>query len=100
MLDVPGICDRCGQRYLLRELRQIFIMGSPTNMLVCDSCWEPSHPQLDTRNVRTDDKQSVDNSRSDDGQEGRGLYAWRPWVGCDATSTIDCSVGKVRITTV
>jgi hypothetical protein len=99
MLDVPGICDRCGQRYLLKELKEISILSSGTNSLVCENCWEPSHPQLDTRGVRTDDKQSVRNSRSDAAElpAVRALFSWNP-VGCDATSILTGYVGRVTAT--
>ncbi len=63
--DVPGICDRCGLRYRLMQLKPLEEMGVPFDMLVCPDCWEASHPQDDTRNVRTDDKQQVDNPRPD-----------------------------------
>lgn len=98
--DVPALCDRCGQRYLLRELKEIDILGKKTGMLVCSDCWEPSHPQLDTRHVRTDDRQSVNPSRSDsiEWEASRALFAWNP-VGCEATSTIVGSVGRVTVRT-
>lgn len=64
-LEPDGICDRCAQRYLLSELKEIRILGRGTGLLVCPDDWEPSHPQLDVRKLRTNDKQSVPNSRSD-----------------------------------
>lgn len=95
---VPGICDRCGQRYALRELREEDILGKRTGIYSCPSCWEASHPQLDTRNVKTDDKQTVRNSRSDQSElaQARALYAWNP-VGCEATGVVDVSVGRVTV---
>ena len=36
-----ALCDRCGFRYKLLELRKEW-----TGLKVCDSCFEPKHPQL------------------------------------------------------
>jgi hypothetical protein len=40
-----GICDRCGQRFLLNELRGETVAGNPRKNKVCDSCHDPDHPQ-------------------------------------------------------
>ena len=37
-----GICDRCGFRYLLHELKQEW-----TNFKVCSECYEAKSPQLE-----------------------------------------------------
>lgn len=37
-----GRCERCGDRYLLRELR---FDGQQPDLLVCEPCWDPKHPQ-------------------------------------------------------
>lgn len=37
-----GHCERCGDRYLLRELR---FDGQQEDLLVCPPCWDPKHPQ-------------------------------------------------------
>lgn len=34
------ICDRCGFKYKNTDLRKEW-----TGLMVCDSCWEPRHPQ-------------------------------------------------------
>lgn len=101
MRPIPGICERCGLRYNLKDLQEEFFLGMATGTLVCKSCWDPTHPQLDTRNIKTDDKQSVDDPRSDGPElpEERRLYAWRPWVGCPATSTATVHGGRVTVTT-
>lgn len=97
---VPAICDRCGLRFYLKDLKEIFILNKPTGLMVCKSCWEPSHPQLDTRGVRTDDKQSVKNARSDSAElrASRRLWAWNP-VGHETTNVATVSVGTVEVTT-
>lgn len=39
-------CDRCGQRYKLRELRTQTLKTKPWHIKVCKTCYEPDHPQL------------------------------------------------------
>jgi len=97
---VPGICDRCGLRYKLRTLREEYILGKPTGLFVCQRCWDESHPQLDTRNVKTDDKQFVRNSRPDSAEltDSRRLFGWNP-VGGEASGAVDISTGQVSVTT-
>jgi hypothetical protein len=95
---VPGLCDRCDQRFPLDKLRWEYIIGKPTRMRVCRSCWDPSHPQLDTRNLKTNDKQSVIDSRSDAKElpEERRLYGFNP-VGSPLTSTAQLTIGRVTV---
>ena len=40
-----GICDRCGQRFLLATLRAESVKGIKQNSMVCTSCWDSDHPQ-------------------------------------------------------
>ena len=37
-----GLCDRCGQQYMLNELRKEW-----TGAKTCPECYEPKHPQLE-----------------------------------------------------
>lgn len=101
MKPVPGICDRCGLRFKLTSLRDEYLLGRPTGMKVCKSCYDESHPQLDTRNVKTADKQYVKDSRSDKAEleASRRMMGWNP-VGMVTTSTMIMSVGRawVKIT--
>jgi len=46
------VCDRCGAEYLDNELREEW-----TGLWVCDTCWDPKHPQLSV--VGIPDDQSV-----------------------------------------
>jgi hypothetical protein len=39
-----GACDRCGQRFLLNDLKTEW-----QNLKVCVFCYEPKHPQLEPR---------------------------------------------------
>ena len=54
-----GQCDRCGQRYYLKELHKEW-----NGLKTCPSCWEPKQPQLGP--FRTvNDPQALQNARPD-----------------------------------
>ena len=40
-----GFCDLCGQRYDLKVMKKIYIMGKLINTKRCTECWEIDHPQ-------------------------------------------------------
>lgn len=58
-------CDRCGQRYRLKQLKELVIRTKKTNMLVCPTCWEPDHPQNMQGMYPVEDPQAVRNPRRD-----------------------------------
>ena len=58
-------CDRCGQRYKLRQLRKEIIKTKNYNLLVCPECWDPDQPQLQLGMYPVDDPQAVRDPRSD-----------------------------------
>jgi hypothetical protein len=58
-------CDRCAQRYKLKQLKKLVIKQSLKNILVCPSCWEPDQPQLSLGLYPVDDPQAVRNPRPD-----------------------------------
>lgn len=58
-------CDRCGFRFLLKELTQLVIKTKNANILVCDECWDPDHPQLQLGMYPVDDPQALRNPRPD-----------------------------------
>ena len=96
MRPVPGLCDRCGFRYDLSELRVEYVLGKPTNIKTCPECYDESHPQLDTRHIRTDDSQTVRGSRSDSSEttESRSYFGFNPVRGFGVT----ISNGRVTVT--
>jgi hypothetical protein len=98
MKPVPGICDRCGLRFKLSSMRDEYLLGRATGMRVCKSCYDESHPQLDTRGVKTADKQHVKNARSDRAElrESRRLFGWNP-VGHETTNVMLTGVGNVTV---
>ena len=88
-------CDRCGQRYMLKQLKQLVIKTKNVNILVCPTCWEPDQPQLQLGMYPVDDPQGLRNPRPDstylqsgvlaDGSIGGGSrdiqWGWNPVGG-------------------
>lgn len=60
-----AMCDRCGARFKLTELRKEVIKTKTYNLLVCSSCWDPDQPQLQLGMYPVDDPQAVRNPRND-----------------------------------
>lgn len=99
MKPIPGICDRCGQRYPLAELKFEYVLGKRTNLRTCPECYDESHPQLDTRNVRTVDEQSVPQSRPDSPEfvSSRAMFGWNPVGGGNTSTYVSVSAGRVTV---
>lgn len=116
-----AICDVCGFRFRLRELRELVIKTKKTNILACRSCWSPDQPQLQLGMYPVDDPQALRNPRPDntyyqsgilaDGSLGEGsrdiYWGWNPVGGGDAAIdggtpnplVATCFVGTVTVTT-
>ena len=112
-----ALCDRCGFRFRLRELRKLIIKTKQVNILVCKNCWEPDQPQLQLGMYPVDDPQALRNPRNDntyyqsgvlaDGSIGGGSrniqWGWNP-VGMaqsfDAALTPNNLVGVGQVGTV
>jgi hypothetical protein len=89
-------CDRCDFRFPLKVLRRLVIKTKNINMLVCPTCWDPDHPQLQLGMYPVDDPQAIRNPRPDrsyfvagDGPDGEPTegsriiqWGWNP-VGLD-----------------
>ena len=60
-----AICDRCGFRFKLTELKKEIIKTKTYNALVCPTCWDPDQPQLQLGMYPVDDPQAVRNPRRD-----------------------------------
>jgi hypothetical protein len=58
-------CDRCGQRFLLKVLKTEIVKTKNYNLLVCNECWDPDHPQLQLGMWPVDDPQALRNPRPD-----------------------------------
>ena len=104
-----AICDRCGLRVRLTQLREIVIKRTPTNLLVCRSCWEADHPQLQLGTFVIGDAQALRRPRPDVrlttlGTGVRGIqWGWNPVGGAradDAGLTPNYLVSQVEVGTV
>lgn len=89
-----GICDRCGFRTRLNSMKEEVVARRKTGVMVCQSCFDPDHPQLDLGRVRVQDPQALRNARPDT-DPGRGLYGWDP-VGNPAQA-MEGQVGTVTV---
>ena len=58
-------CDRCAQRYKLKELRTQTVKTKPFKVKVCKACWDPDHPQLQLGMYPVDDPQAGREPRPD-----------------------------------
>ena len=58
-------CDRCGFRFKLKQLKREVIKTKLYNLLVCPTCWDPDHPQLQLGMYPVDDPQGVRQPRPD-----------------------------------
>jgi len=58
-------CDRCGQRYKLKELKKQVLKTKLYNIKVCPSCWDPDNPQLQLGMYPISDPQAVRDPRPD-----------------------------------
>ena len=58
-------CDRCGERFKLKELRIQTLKTKPFKIKVCKSCWDPDHPQLQLGMYPVNDPQAVRDPRPD-----------------------------------
>lgn len=68
-------CDRCGQRYKLKELRKLTIKTRQVNIKVCPECWEEDQPQLQIGMYPVNDPQAVREPRPDTSYQVSGLAA-------------------------
>lgn len=112
-------CDRCGERYKLKELKRLVIKTKTVNILVCPECWDPDQPQLHLGMYPVNDPQAIRDPRPDtsyyasglsaDGSvsEGSRIFQWG-WNPVGGASSFDTpltpndliAVGQVGIVTV
>jgi hypothetical protein len=111
-------CDRCGQRYKLRELRKLVIKQQIKDIKVCPSCWDPDQPQLSLGLYPVNDPQALRDPRPDVSYRNSGLdsigsisggsriiqWGWNPVGGARDNGLTpndlapECQVGSVTIT--
>tara|TARA_R110000796_G_scaffold189475_1_gene306337 strand:- start:2424 stop:2813 length:390 start_codon:yes stop_codon:yes gene_type:complete len=70
-----AICDRCGFRFRLRELKELVIKTKKVNLLACPACWDPDQPQLQLGMYPVDDPQGLRNPRPDSTYLQSGVLA-------------------------
>ena len=58
-------CDRCAQRYKLKELRIQTLKTKPYKVKVCKTCYDPDHPQLQLGLYPVNDPQAGREPRPD-----------------------------------
>ena len=115
-----AICDRCGFRYRLKELRKLTIKTHQVEIKVCHTCWEPDHPQLKLGMFPVYDPQALQEPRPDSSyatsglnavgntSEGSRVFQWG-WAPVGGASSVDApltpndlvcrtQVGSVTIT--
>jgi len=118
-------CDRCGQRYMLKELKKEIIKTKLFQIKVCPECWDPDQPQLSLGLYPVYDPQAVREPRPDVsyyqsgnnsvniGQgypdEGSRVFqwGWNPVGGAEGIDngltpndlTLSVQIGTVTITT-
>jgi hypothetical protein len=94
-------CDRCGQRYKLKQLRKLTIKTKQVSIKVCPECWETDHPQLQLGMYPVYDPQAVmdprpDTSYQQSGTTGLGYpaegsrvfqWGWNPVGGAGGISS-------------
>jgi hypothetical protein len=111
-------CDRCGQRYKLRELRKLIVKQQVKDIKVCPSCWDPDQPQLSLGMYPVNDPQALRDPRPDVSYRNSGLdsigsisggsriiqWGWNPVGGARDNGLTpndlapECQVGSVTIT--
>ena len=113
-----GWCDRCGQRYKLKQLKTQILKQKPTGMRVCPECLDSDHPQLLLGSFPVYDPQALRDPRRDLGFTQSGLtvlgtpgigsrtiyWGWNPVGGGDQavsdTPNPLVAVGEVGTVTV
>ena len=110
-------CDRCGQRYQLKQLKKQVLKTKIFSIKVCQSCWDPDQPQLQLGMYPVDDPQALRNPRRDttyytagpmpDGYNSGGSrdiqWGWNPVGGAGSTDvglTPNYLVGTTSVGTV
>lgn len=106
-------CDRCGQRFKLKQLRIQTVKTKPFQVKVCRDCYDPDHPQLRLGMYPVSDPQAVRDPRPETGFDAGGLntlgspsqgsrvfqWGWAP-VGGGAANVSDTPNSLVAATVV
>jgi hypothetical protein len=80
-------CDRCGQRYKLKELKKQVLKTHLYDVKVCPSCWDPDQPQLQLGMYPVNDPQAVHEPRPDVSYQVSGNSGLQ--IGLTGTTSIN-----------
>jgi hypothetical protein len=114
-------CDRCDQRFMLKQLKKEVIKTKLFQIKVCPACWDPDQPQLSLGLYPVNDPQAVQEPRPDvsylmsgdsiDGSPEGGSrvfqWGWAPVGGARADDdlltpnnlVLSVQIGTVTVTT-
>ena len=94
-----GLCDRCGFRTPLRELKYEVYDQRPNGLRVCPECHDKDHPQLQVSRLKVDDPIGLRDPRPDiDKQASTSYFGWNP-VGNPITGVIASAIGTLTVET-
>ena len=65
-------CDRCAQRYKLKDLKKEVVKTKLYPIKVCKTCWDPDQPQLSLGLYPVNDPQAVREPRPDISYQASG----------------------------
>lgn len=103
-----ALCDRCGEKVKLRELREQIVKQKKTGLMVCPACLDKDHPQLMLGTFPVYDPQALRVARPDGfGGDARNYaWGWSPVGGGDAVVgytpnplAMRISIGTVTVVT-
>ena len=87
-------CDRCDQRFMLKQLRREVIKTKNYELLVCPECWDPDQPQLQLGMYPVDDPQGLRNPRPDRSYRLSGTSGLQIEVGSGPLGTGSVEAGS------
>jgi hypothetical protein len=87
-------CDRCDQRFQLKQLRREVIKTKNYELLVCPECWDPDQPQLQLGMYPVDDPQGLRNPRPDRSYRLSGTSGLQIEVGSGPLGTGSVEAGS------
>ena len=82
-------CDRCDERFMLKDLKKEIIKTRLFNLKVCPECWDPDQPQLQLGMYPVDDPQAIRNPRPDTTYRQAGLTGLRTQPVTQPTADVD-----------
>ena len=98
--DAVGLCDYCGFRWPLKQLKYEYDGGIKNGFRACPDCWSEDHPQNFLDRVDTYDPITLRDPRPDLGlASSRSLFGFGSEADPAYASKIRIYLGKVTVTT-